>query len=121
VIARAGLLLALALPVALHAAEPDSGAASGAGPAMTTYRLSGDRALRPIRIGDDGVHTYIEWAEDQPMPAVFAIDARGQEEMVDGYVRGSLYTIDRVNARLVFRIDKTRAEARRNAPQRADP
>ncbi|MDE2595687.1 MAG: TrbG/VirB9 family P-type conjugative transfer protein [Sphingomonadales bacterium] len=93
--------------------------AEPAPPAMTTYRLSGAALLRPSRIGDDGVHTYIEWPEDRPLPAVFALNAHGDEEMVDGYMRGGLYTIDRINPRLVFRLDKAKAQAIRNAPVEA--
>lgn len=56
---------------------------------------------------------YLEWAEDQALPAVFAVNAQGEEEMVDGYMRQGIFTIDRVHNRLVFRIDKKRARAER--------
>lgn len=116
----AGLILAaLVLSGTARADDPvvlDSAAAAAqaTAPGMTTYRLKGAALLRPIRIGDDGTHTYIEWSADQPIPAVFAIDPRGAEQIVDGYMRGDLFTIDRVYPRLVFRIDKDKAEAWRN-------
>lgn len=117
-IALAALALAGAAraddPVALDATAAAS--AQAAAPGMATYSLKGAALLRPVRIGDDGTHTYIQWAEDQPIPAVFALDPRGTEQIVDGYMRGDLFTIDRVYPRLVFRIDRDRAEARRNAP-----
>lgn len=78
-----------------------------------TYRLSGDRALRPVAIGDDGQKTYMEWGEYQFLPAVFGIGPTGDEEVVDGHVRGGLFVIDRVYPELVFRIDKDRAIAKR--------
>lgn len=81
--------------------------------AMTGYKLSGEKSLRPSRIGDDGVHTYIEWTEDQALPAVFAVNALGEEETVDGYMRQDIFTIDRVHQRLVFRIGKKLAKAER--------
>lgn len=82
--------------------------------AMTgEYRLSGNRALRPMSIGDDGVRTYIEWGEYQSLPAVFGIGPTGEEEVVDGYMRDGRFTIDRVYDELWFRIDKKRAKARR--------
>ncbi|MBT2134487.1 TrbG/VirB9 family P-type conjugative transfer protein [Croceibacterium sp. LX-88] len=83
-----------------------------------TYRLSGERTLRPVRMGDDGERTYIEWAANQSLPAVFGIGASGQEEVVDGYMRGDLFTIDRVYSELVFRIDKLRVRARRERSER---
>jgi type IV secretion system protein VirB9 len=83
-------------------------------PAMTgRYQLTGSPELRPVRIADDGTHTYIVWSQDQALPAVFAINAVGAEEMVDGYMRSDVFTIDRIHKQLVFRIDKQLARAER--------
>ncbi len=117
--ARFAVTLALLLCAAPPAWAQDAAGTGSAAPAMNTYRLKGAAMLRPIRIGDDGVHTYIQWSDDQPIPAVFAIDSRGSEQIVDGYMRGELFTIDRVYPRLVFRIDRDKAEARRTGPQGA--
>ena len=65
-----------------------------------SYRLSGNK-------------TYIEWGRDQAMPATFALGPTGSEQMVDGYMRGGIYTIDRVYETLIFRIDKKHAKAQR--------
>jgi type IV secretion system protein VirB9 len=77
------------------------------------YRLSGAHALRPSRIADDGVHTYIEWPHDAPLPAVYAIDRAGQETLVNGGMREGLFVIDGIAERLVFRIDAEVARADR--------
>ncbi len=77
------------------------------------YRLSGERELMPSRIGDDGTRTYLEWDTYQSLPAVFGIGYNGEEEVVDGYMRNGVFTIDRVYGELIFRIDKKRARARR--------
>jgi type IV secretion system protein VirB9 len=77
------------------------------------YRLSGSAELRPETISDDGSKTYILWGRHQAMPAVFALDPTGKEEMVDGYMRDGLFTIDRVHAELIFRMDHERATAQR--------
>ncbi len=82
------------------------------------YKLSGEKTLRPVRIADDGARTYIEWDPDQALPAVFAVNAQGGEEMVDGYMRAGIYTIDRVIPVLIFRIDKKWAKAVRFGPKR---
>ena len=78
-----------------------------------TWQVTGDRNLRPFEIHDDGVKTYIQWAPDQALPAVFAITPSGGEEVVDGYMRDSVFVIDRVHPKLVFRIDGHTAIARR--------
>ena len=79
------------------------------------YKLSGERALIPTNMSDDGERTYIEWGQYQPFPAVFGVGPTGQEEVVDGYMRGGRFTIDRVYSELVFRMDKKQAKARRLA------
>ncbi|OYW83702.1 MAG: conjugal transfer protein TrbG, partial [Sphingobium sp. 32-64-5] len=82
-------------------------------PGRGAYRMSGDTSVRPFSISDDGVRTFIAFGEDQAIPAVFAIGPSGKEEMVDGYIRGGVYTLDRVYNDLVFRIDEDAAKARR--------
>lgn len=99
----AGEALPSAAPVADTSAPPSS------------YRITGFRNLRPSSVRDDGARTYIEWYPDQMLPAVFAKNALGQEAMVDGYMRDGVFTIDRVFSRLIFRIDKRKAEAERQA------
>lgn len=103
------------LPAAASAmpVPPPMGASEVAPVLIGQYRLSGERALRPVRIGDDGLRTYIEWGEYQSLPAVFGIGPTGEEEVVDGYMRDGRFTIDRVYGELWFRIDKKRAKARR--------
>lgn len=101
--------------VAAGAAEP-AGRGQVALPAMSgRYRVTGEPALQPSRIGDDGERTYIEWGLHQSLPAVFGIGANGEEEVVDGYMRGDVFTIDRVYRDLVFRIDRKIARARRTS------
>jgi type IV secretion system protein VirB9 len=88
-------------------------AATAAPPATGAYRLTGEQDLLPSRIADDGRRTYLEWSATQSLPAVFGIGYNGEEEVVDGYMRDGVFTIDRVYGELVFRIDKKRARARR--------
>ena len=90
-----------------------SAGGANVGPLAGSYRLSGEKSLQPARIGDDGVHMYLEWSEEQALPAVFALNDFGEEEMVDGYMRQGIFTIDRVYAKLVFRIGRKRARAER--------
>jgi type IV secretion system protein VirB9 len=81
------------------------------------YKLSGDKALRPAAIDDDGVHTYIAWGPDQTLPAIFAIDDKGNETLVNGMTRDGRFVIDAVANKLVFRIDRQTATAVR-VPQK---
>jgi type IV secretion system protein VirB9 len=84
---------------------------TAAGPGR--YKVTGSAAVRPSAMNDDGLRTYIRWPPSQPIPAIFGISANGQEEMVNGYMRGDAFTIDRVFSRLIFRIDDAKASATR--------
>ena len=75
------------------------------------YKLGGTRAIRPSQIDDDGEKTYIVWSADKPLPAIFAIDEKGREMLVDGYMRDGQYVIDSVKPKLLFRLDKDLASA----------
>lgn len=77
------------------------------------WTLRGDRSVRPALIRDDGSKIYLEFASEQALPAVFAIGPTGNEQVVDGYMRGGTFVIDRLHDELVFRIDRDRAIARR--------
>lgn len=94
-----------------------SGQVAEIGELTGSYRVSGVRALRPTRIGDDGVRTYIEWPAHRPLPAVYTVDDQGREALVNGYMRDGLYVIDSVLQRLRFRIDQRVARAVRTTPQ----
>ncbi|WP_133366469.1 TrbG/VirB9 family P-type conjugative transfer protein [Qipengyuania sediminis] len=84
------------------------------GIAVWTYRVKGHAEVRPTSIRDDGVRTVISFAEGAPLPAVFAIGASGEEQVVNGYMRSGQFVIDEVCSELVFRIDGKKAVARRN-------
>lgn len=77
------------------------------------YRVAGERALRPSRIEDDGVHTFLQWPQDAGLPAVYAIDPLGRETLVNGMVRGNLFVVDSISDVLVFRLDRKVARATR--------
>ena len=80
------------------------------------WRVKGDKALLPSTIKDDGAKILIQWSSTQAIPAVFALDDQGQEQMVNGYMRGDVFVIDRVFEHLVFRIDKASVHADRVDP-----
>lgn len=93
--------------------EPEV-AAEPQGTERWSYRMRGDRVVRPAKLYDDGRKTFVEYGPEQPLPAVFAIGASGDEEVVNGHMRAGRFVIDRVHQTLVFRIDKEKATARRN-------
>jgi type IV secretion system protein VirB9 len=103
----------LYLRIVLPASKARPLAEHTTGAADFEWKLAGNRELMPVSIRDDGTKTYLEWNPDQAIPAVLAIDRLKREEMINGYMRGSVFTIDRVYDHLVFRLDKASADARR--------
>ncbi|HEX9946707.1 MAG TPA: TrbG/VirB9 family P-type conjugative transfer protein [Allosphingosinicella sp.] len=102
-------------PAAAPGAEDDAPTAAGEG----LYRLSGDKALRPSEMSDDGNHTYMRWPRDRSLPAVYAINDSGQEMLVNGMMReDDLFVVDSVHRKLVFRVDDRVAGATRQKPKK---
>jgi type IV secretion system protein VirB9 len=59
--------------------------------------VSGKPAFRPIRVMDDGYHTYIAMNEDMPQrdaPALIGISPAGEEQMINYRLKGNLYIVD---------------------------
>ena len=107
-------------PVPTTANTAATGTEAATPPARGRYRLSGDRAVRPSGIDDDGAKTYIEWPAEHALPAVYSVDAKGRESLVNGNMRDGIYVIDSVVERLVFRLDKQVARASRVAAREAN-
>lgn len=94
---------------------PSAAASDEARPAVAPgrYRLGGSRSVRPAAVSDDGQRTYVEWRDEQTLPAVFALDDRRRQILVDGHMRDGRYVIDAVHPTLVFRLDRQTARATR--------
>ena len=79
----------------------------------TRYRFGGNRALRPAAMFDDGKFTSITWGVETTLPAIYSIDAKGQEMLVNGAVRNGVYVVEGVAQRFVFRLGGAKATATR--------
>ena len=49
----------------------------------TAYRASGPNRLKPVRMFDDGVKTYVAFAKGAPRPAAFAVGSDRTESVVN--------------------------------------
>lgn len=67
------------------------------------YSYQGSRALLPVRVFDDGRDTYFVFAADEDLPAIFAVEADGQEALINLRLRDGLFVADRVAAAFVLR------------------
>jgi type IV secretion system protein VirB9 len=70
------------------------------------YRMGGDPALLPTRAWDDGSMTYFEFAEKQPLPAIFANGPGKDEALVNSMVRGRVIVVQQMGPRFTLRTGK---------------
>lgn len=80
-----------------------------------SYRVKGAAAIRPSLIWDNGEKTFLDWPDGIEAPAIFTIDAAGNESLVNSYLRDGKFVIDAVYSRLLFRLDRLTARADRKA------
>lgn len=80
-----------------------------------TYRLRGDRSLWPTAMSDDGQFTSIIWPDGDTIPAIYLVNARGKESLVNGIVRNGAYVIEGIAPRVNFRLGRVNASAIRQA------
>ena len=62
-------------------------------PLNFAYAAAGDLTLRPTRVWDDGLMTYFEFADEQPIPAIFAGGPGKDETLVNSSVRGRVIVV----------------------------
>lgn len=75
------------------------------------YQLRGARALRPSTITDDGRSTAMRWPAEVSLPAVFAVDGKGRETLVNGLMSNGAYSVAGIANRWIFRRGKEQASA----------
>ena len=71
------------------------------------YSYSGDKRLRPKRAFDDGVFTYFQFEDFEVMPAIFAVDEKGNESLVNYNIQGDYLVVNRVGAQYTLRDGDT--------------
>lgn len=82
------------------------------------WLLTGERALLPLRVFDDGEATFLKWAAGEPVPAILMTDHEGTEGPVNFTVRGDTVVVDGVPNMLILRAGKDRAMLTYNGPER---
>ncbi|WP_454690887.1 TcpQ domain-containing protein [Achromobacter aloeverae] len=83
------------------------------------WRLSGERAVAPLQVFDDGRRTWLHFAPGQALPAIFAVGREGERPVP--YLRRDPYVvIEGVWPALIMRGGRLRAVARRHVATRFD-
>lgn len=75
-------------------------------PLNFNYSLSGDPALLPTRVWDDGTMTYFEFSNDKALPAIYAGGPKNNESLVNTLVRGHLIVVQQTSGMFTLRSGK---------------
>ena len=70
------------------------------------YRMSGNAALLPARVWDDGLMTYFEFAAEKSIPAIFAGGPGKDESLVNSMTRGRVIVVQQTGGRFTLRTGK---------------
>ena len=71
------------------------------------YSYSGDKSLRPKRVFDDGTFTYFEFTKPDATPAIFSVDADGNESIVNFNMQGSYMVVNSTKRQFTLRDGDT--------------
>lgn len=84
--------------------------ATAAAPVVTTqWQASGAAALRPARAYDDGHSVFLYWPKAAALPALLAVDGKGNEEPLTFTARDDYLITDSVPAKVVVRVGTVEA------------
>jgi type IV secretion system protein VirB9 len=80
------------------------------------YWIVGRWELQPLAMHDNGRQTFLTFAGNQPLPAVFVIEPDGSESLVDFHVEEDTLVLHRVARRILLRRGDLVAGITNNAP-----
>jgi type IV secretion system protein VirB9 len=75
-------------------------------PRNFAYTVTGEQALRPARVWDDGLMTYFEFLDGQSIPAIFAGGPGKDESLVNSMTRGRVVVVQQTSGRFTLRTGK---------------
>ncbi len=82
------------------------------------YSFNGDRTILPQHVFDDGKFTYLQWAQNQPIPAVFVIDnPEGKEAVVNVRMEGLYLVIEKTSPQFTLRLGDSHVASLFNNPK----
>jgi type IV secretion system protein TrbG len=79
----------------------------------TAYRISGDRHIAPLRVLNDGSHTYIQMPKSpSDLPVVYQVASDGSDALINFRFRHSMFVVDGVPDKLVLVLGSGRGQKR---------
>lgn len=68
------------------------------------YWVAGALDASPEEAYDDGLFTYLTFASNMDMPAVYVEDEKGRESLVNSHVEGNVIVVHRVGRKVILRM-----------------
>jgi len=72
-----------------------------------SYTFRGSDDLRPLRLFDDGKHTYFQFPDHIATPAIFTVGEDRTENIVNQHVRGNYLVVESLARQFTLRRGKT--------------
>jgi len=85
------------------------------------WRLSGNRAVAPLQVFDDGQNTWLQFPPGQPAPAIFARSPLGDQLLTPMAGQGGLIMVPGVWPQLLMRGGSLQSMALRLAAEEDPP
>ena len=82
------------------------------------WARSGERALLPSEVFDDGEATFLTWPTGRDLPAILVVDHEGTEGPVNFAVRGDVIVVDGVPSTIILRSGDETARLTHRGPVR---
>ncbi|MEM8651225.1 MAG: TrbG/VirB9 family P-type conjugative transfer protein [Pseudomonadota bacterium] len=68
------------------------------------YFAAGESGFKPVEVFDNGRQTFFKFAPDAPRPAIFKVDSKGRESLVNLRANGSVTIVDSISDLWTIRI-----------------
>lgn len=68
------------------------------------YFAAGQGRFKPVEVFDNGKQTFFKFAPNAPRPAIFKVDSKGKESLVNVRANGNVMIVDSVNSLWTVRI-----------------
>lgn len=101
--AAAGALSATTAALERRLVELKLDRAVVSGPRNLAYAVQGASSLQPSEVSDNGRYTLLRFPANQPLPALYQVDADGTESLVPFDVRGEFVVVHAVVPQLRLR------------------
>ena len=71
------------------------------------YYGKGDKAIAPTTIWDDGRFTYIQYADNRDLPAIYKVNPDGSEMLLNSHMEEDVIVVHETAPKLIIRLGES--------------